>query len=82
MAHPIDPGLWDSAAALVRLLGKTDMLRVDGRAADGRFTVIELTQDPNFAIDLELVGGFNDSGLSPPAFFDRLIQASYRSQAS
>jgi D-alanine-D-alanine ligase len=80
--YPVDPHLWECAATLVGLLGKTDMLRVDGRLADGRFTVIELTQDPNFAIDSELVGGFNDCGLSPPAFFDRLIQASYRSQAS
>ncbi|MBV9121413.1 MAG: hypothetical protein JOZ39_11955 [Chloroflexi bacterium] len=79
--HPIDPDLWNRAEALVNLLGKTDMLRVDGRLSKGRFTVIELTQDPNFGLDSEMVGGFNDSGLSPPRFFERLIQASYRSQA-
>lgn len=78
----IDPALWDCSASLVRLLGKTDMMRIDGRLSEGTFTVIELTQDPHLGINSELVGGFNASGLPPPSFLDLLIKASLRNQAS
>jgi len=79
--HPIDPMLWRYAESLVRLLGKTDVMRIDGRLTDTGFKVIELTQDPSLAIDSELVGGFNDSGMPPSVFLDRLIQSSCRNQA-
>jgi D-alanine-D-alanine ligase len=74
--------LWLFAAKLVRLLGKVDHMRVDGRINDRRFVVIELTQDSHLGLTSELVGGFNAAGTTPPAFFDMLIQASLRSQAS
>lgn len=80
--HPIIGDLWDYSTRLAHLLGKIDHMRVDGRIEQGQFVVIELTQDSNLGITSELVGGFNAAGIDPPAFFDLLIQASLRNQAS
>jgi D-alanine-D-alanine ligase len=80
--HPVAKYLWDYSASLIKLLGKVDHMRVDGRINQGQFVVIELTQDSNLGITSELVGGFNAAGTDPPAFFDKLIRASLRSQAS
>jgi D-alanine-D-alanine ligase len=80
--HPIPKDLWHYSARLVDLLGKVDHMRVDGRIDQEQFVVIEFTQDSNLGITSELVGGFNAAGTDPPAFFDLLIQASLRSQAS
>jgi D-alanine-D-alanine ligase len=79
---PVPDDLWCSAAALVHLLGKVDHMRIDGRIDRGQFVVIELTQDSHLGITSELVGGFNAAGMPPPVFFDKLIQASLRSQAN
>lgn len=80
--HPIAKDLWDCSETLIKLLGKVDHMRVDGRIDQGQFVVIELTQDSNLGITSELVGGFNAAGTEPPDFFDMLIQASLRSLAS
>ena len=80
--HSLPNELWEKAAKLVRLLGKVDHMRIDGRIDRAKFTVIELTQDFNLGLTSELVGGFNAAGLNPPRFLDLLIQSSLRSQAS
>jgi D-alanine-D-alanine ligase len=80
--HPVPQNLWQSARTLVHLLGKVDHMRVDARVDNGQFVVIELTQDSHLGITSELVGGFNAAGMPPPVFFDALIQASLRSQAT
>lgn len=80
--HPVPDELWEFAAQLVHLLGKVDHMRIDGRIDNGKFVVIELTQDSHLGLTSELVGGFNAAGMSPPIFFDMLIQTSLRSQAN
>lgn len=44
--HGVDPALWRKSEALIDLLGKTDVMRIDGRLTADGFKVIELTQDP------------------------------------
>jgi D-alanine-D-alanine ligase len=78
----VDPALWAAAERLNRLLGRVDYMRIDGRLDQGRFTLIELTQDPHMGTISEFLGGFELSGIDPSATLDRLIRASLKNQAS
>jgi D-alanine-D-alanine ligase len=78
--EPLDERIWRSAEALIRTLGKVDLLRIDGRLRDGRFTVIELTPDIHMGTDSAFLGGFAAAGYTPETMLDRLIQTSIRNQ--
>jgi hypothetical protein len=61
---------------LITRLGPFDLLRIDGKIADGRFTAIELTPDIHLGLDSAFLGGFNAAGIAPSTVLEAVVAAS------
>jgi D-alanine-D-alanine ligase len=59
--------------ALFTALDKVEVLRIDGRYSDGRFTVIELSPDAHLGKNATVARAFDAAGYSYEEMFERLL---------
>jgi D-alanine-D-alanine ligase len=78
----VDRDVWTCVERLISRLGPVDLLRIDGRITNGRFTAIELTPDIHLGLDSMFIGGFQAQGIPPPTVLDAVVTASQRNQPS
>lgn len=74
--------VWPMAEQLSRLLGKVDLMRIDGRLTSDGFVLIELTPDIHMAMESMFMGSFCRAGCSPPELLDSIIQATIKNGSS
>ena len=67
--------VWEQAEHILRMLGKVDLFRIDGRLHNGEFVVIELTPDIHLGTDSPFLGGFDAMGKGPVRILDQLIRS-------
>jgi D-alanine-D-alanine ligase len=79
-SRSIDATVWEAAGRMLKAMGKVDLLRIDGRLRDGKFTVIELTPDIHLGIESLFLGGFDAIGKNPTDVLDSLIRISLANQ--
>ncbi len=72
--------VWEKAEHLLKILGKVDLIRIDGRLHDGEFVVVELTPDIHLGTESPFLGGFNAMGKNPTYILDLLIRGSLKNQ--
>lgn len=72
--------VWEQAEHILRMLGKVDLFRIDGRLHNGEFVVIELTPDIHLGTNSPFLGGFDAMGKGPVRILDQLIQVSLENQ--
>lgn len=76
----IDVHVWERAESLLKILGRVDLLRIDGRLSDGEFIVTEITPDIHLGTESPFLGGFHAMGKSVVGILDRLVQVSLENQ--
>lgn len=71
---------WTLAEALIRRLGKVDIMRIDGRLNEDGFVFIELTPDIHMALESIFLGSFHAAGWPPAELLNYVIRSSIKHQ--